>query len=285
MKYFLTACYLVLGGLVVFAADAPRVDTAQVQRAMLQAEANGNGYPTLEKVQKMAQNHKGDLNSLAQTLLEAAKPSSMQYAYDGPYHDVHSIWYDGSTLLIVSLDTANSLRAEAYGPNVELYVPNYGRIGNYRGSIYIELPDLPSGSEGMDANQLMEIVSPKVPQAMTLIASLDQFPSYNLDEVLEIAENHVEGDPLRPLAAELIKGFSRVEPKHPIHSIWYKDGTLIVVEFPYSTHCTVNFYGAKRGKISRKLPRSVYADEADLRLAIAADTLPQEMVLIAIAGL
>ena len=285
MKYFLTACCFVLGGLVAFAADAPRVDTAQVQRAMLQAGENGNGYPTLEEVQEMAQNHEGDLNALAQTLLEAAKPSSMSYAYDGPYHDVHSIWYDGSTLLIVSLDTANNLRAEVYGPNLKSYVPNYNRIGDYRGHIYIELPNLPSGSEGMDANQLMEIVKPKVPQEMTLIASLDQFPSYNLENVVEIADQRVIGDPLRPLAEELIKGFSRVQPPHPIHSIWYKDGTLIVVKFPYHKYCDVTFYGAKRGKISRELPRPVYADEADLRLAIAADTLPREMVLIAIAGL
>lgn len=285
MKKFLITCYVVLGGLTAFAADVPQVNIAQVQRAILQITENTNGYPTLEEIQQIAQNHKGDLNSLAKELLDAAKPHDMQYPYDEPYHDVQSIWYDGSTFLIVSLDHANNLHAEVYGPNLKSYVPNYNRVGIYRGNIGIELPELPSGSEGMNAKQVMNIVKTRVPQGMTLIASLDEFPAYDLEKVLEIANKRFFGDPLLPLAAELVEGLDRINPPHPIHSIWYKDGTLMVAKFQYTKYCQISFYGAKRGTIKVELPGTVYPDEGDLMLAIVASLLPEEVFLVALAGL
>ena len=274
MRYFLTACGLLLGAMIAFAADIPQVNISQVQRAVAQTAAENYTYPSLEKVQRIARNHDGDINSLAEKLTG-----------QGQVFGVQSIWYDGSTFLVVSLDVVHHLHAEVYGPNAPSYCPNYNRTGTHRGHIYMELPELPQKSEGMTAQQVMETVRANVPQEMSLVADLAEFPEYDLNNVLEIANKRFFGDPLRPLVEELVEGYERVLPPHTVHSIWYKDGTLMVAQFQYNKYCEINFYGAKRGKIYVELPRPVYPDEGDLMLAIVSSMLPEDVFLVALAGL
>lgn len=277
MKNFLTVCGLVLfNGLMVVAADIPQVDTAQIQRRIVQRLAiNYDGYPPLEEVQRIAQNHQGDINSLAENLTGQA-----------PQSNVQSIWYDGSTFLVVSLDLVQHLQAEVYGPNVMSYVPNYNRLSPTRGHLHMELPTLPEGSEGLEAKQIMTVVRSYVPlEKMSLVADMNDFPAMDFDTVLETANKRIFGDPLRPLVNELIENYDRVLPPHPIHSIWYKEGTLMIAQFQYNKYCEISFYGAKRGKIYVELPRPVYPDEGDLMLAIVSALLPRDVFLVALAGI
>ncbi len=286
MKHILTLCCLALGGLVASAAEvSPGVSVDQLTRHIQRqvASIKKDDYPTLQQVQEIAKHHHGDLDALTKQLIPQEQ-----------YGAVQSIWYDGAgTFVVVSLDEAQSIRAEFYGPGVVRYLPNYcitglrsyGTDGVHpatRGQFFIGPLELPAKSDGMDEKDVLSVVASKMPKEMTLIASA-KFHRYELRKVLDIVENS-PAEPLWFLASSLVDGYHMVRPVYDVHSIWYKDGALLVVTFTDGTHCHGEFYGARRGRIDVEVSPSIYPSEGDRMMEVVGSMIPKKMTLVSLAG-